>query len=157
MNDLHAIEAFLYIEAGFLDRPDLDSWLALYTDDAHYWIPASEDQPDAVNHVSHVYDDRVMMEIRRRNFVHPRASSKEWSVRCSHVIGNVRQAESNSDDDITILSNQQVVVHYRDEQRIYAFTATHQLVPYGNSYKIRSKRVDLINAEAAQPSLIIYL
>ena len=85
MADLASIERFLYREADLLDRPDLDSWLALYTEDAWYWIPAQEDQPDALNHVSHVYDDRVMMEIRRRNFVHPRASSKDWSVRCSHI------------------------------------------------------------------------
>ena len=71
MADLASIERFLYREAGLLDKPDLDSWLALYTEDAWYWIPAQEEQPDALNHVSHVYDDRVMMEIRRRNFVHP--------------------------------------------------------------------------------------
>ncbi|MCH1492093.1 MAG: aromatic-ring-hydroxylating dioxygenase subunit beta, partial [Luminiphilus sp.] len=69
MHDPRRIEAFLYDEAAFLDRPDLDSWIALYTDDAYYWVPAAEDQADPINHVSHVYDDRVMMEIRRRNFI----------------------------------------------------------------------------------------
>ena len=79
MTDLATIEAFLYREASFLDRPDLDSWIELYTDDAYYWIPATEDQVDPINHVSHIYDDRVMMEIRRRNFIHPRAASKVQS------------------------------------------------------------------------------
>ena len=30
---LHELERFLYKEASFLDRPDLDSWIDLYTDD----------------------------------------------------------------------------------------------------------------------------
>lgn len=157
MADLASIERFLYREAGLLDKPDLDSWLALYTEDAWYWIPAQEEQPDALNHVSHVYDDRVMMEIRRRNFVHPRASSKDWSVRCSHIIGNVRLDESEAGDAIRVRSNQHVIVHYREEQKLYAFTATHELIHAGDSYMIRSKRVDLINPEAPQTSLVIYL
>ena len=157
MHDSRHIEAFLYDEAAFLDRPDLDSWIALYTEDAYYWVPAAEDQADPINHVSHVYDDRVMMEIRRRNFIHPRASSKDWPVRCSHVIGNVRVRESNGSEVIEVSSNQHVVVHYREEQRVYAFKATHELVPSGDSFKIRSKRVDLINPESPQTSLVIYL
>jgi len=48
-------------------------------------------------------------------------------------------------------------VHYREEQKLYAFTATHELIPTGDSYLIRGKRVDLINPEAPQTSLVIYL
>ena len=32
-NDLSQIESFLYEEAGYLYIPDLDSWLALYSED----------------------------------------------------------------------------------------------------------------------------
>ena len=28
---LHELERFLYQEASYLDRPDLDSWIDLYT------------------------------------------------------------------------------------------------------------------------------
>ena len=31
---LHELERFLYKEASFLDRPDLDKWIELYTDGA---------------------------------------------------------------------------------------------------------------------------
>jgi benzoate/toluate 1,2-dioxygenase beta subunit len=157
MTDLATIEAFLYREASFLDRPDLDSWIELYTDDAYYWIPATEDQVDPINHVSHIYDDRVMMEIRRRNFIHPRAASKDSLTRCSHLIGNIRIIEESTEGTLIIESNQHVVVWYQDEQRLYAFTAQHALSPDNGSFKIKSKRVDLINPEAAQKSLVIYL
>ena len=157
MTDLATIEAFLYREASFLDRPDLDSWIELYTDDAYYWIPATEDQVDPINHVSHIYDDRVMMEIRRRNFVHPRAASKDSAVRCSHLIGNVREQGKTDTGDFIITSNFQVVMWYRDEQRLFAGTYEHQLQPEGDSFLIRHKKVMLINPEAPQKTMVIYL
>ncbi len=157
MPELAAIESFLYREASYLDRPDLDSWIELYTEDAYYWIPATENQVDPINHVSHIYDDRVMMEIRRRNFVHPRAASKDSQTRCSHLIGSVQIKGPSSGGELTVESTQHVVVWYQNEQRVYAFTAQHELRPENGSFKIKSKRVNLINPDAAQRSLIIYL
>ena len=155
--DLKAVENFLYEEAAVLDRPDLDAWLALYTQDGTYWMPAMEDQPDHLNHISHMYDDRVMMEIRRRNFVHPRAASKDSAVRSSHLIGNVREKGKTDAGDLIISSNFQVVMWYRDEQRLFAGTYEHHLQPKGDSFLIRHKKVMLINPEAPQKTMIIYL
>lgn len=158
MIDRQKIEDFLYREASLLDQPDLDAWMALFADNGVYWMPAAENQTDPLNHISHIYDDRVMMEIRRRNFIHPRSASKDWAVRCSHVIGNIRACMVTAPTDaIEVTSNQHVVVWYRDEQRVYAYRGTHVLIPVADSFKIQSKRVDLINAEAPQRSLTIYL
>ena len=52
MNDLSRIEQFLYDEADLLDRPDLDAWIDLYTEDGTYWMPVDEDQSDPINHIS---------------------------------------------------------------------------------------------------------
>lgn len=155
--DLKAVEQFLYIESGYLDNPDLDAWFALFTEDGKYWMPASENQADPLNHISHFYDDRVMMEVRRRNFVHPRAASKDHKVRCSHIIGNIQHSGNNDHGDIIITSNFQVLMFYRNEQRMYGGKYTHHLVTEGNSYKIRHKKVELINCEAPQKSIIIYI
>ncbi|EED35328.1 aromatic-ring-hydroxylating dioxygenase, beta subunit [Luminiphilus syltensis NOR5-1B] len=157
MTQRQSIEDFLYDEAALLDRPDLDRWMTLFTADGFYWMPAVEDQVDPLNHISHVYDDRVMMEIRRRNFVHPRASSKDHRIRCSHVIGNVRLIQEHDDGSLEVGSNQHVVVDYRDEQRVYAYRGIHLLHPDGDTFLIKSKRVNLINPEAPQRSLIVYL
>ena len=157
MDELRKIEQFLYDEANLLDNPDLDSWIKLYTEDGTYWMPVIEDQADPLNHVSIFYDDRVMMEVRRRNFVHPRAASKDHKVRSSHIIGNVRLRESNDKGDLVVTSNFQVLVFYRNEQRAYGGRYEHHLVADGDSYKIRHKKVMLINCEAPQRSLIIYL
>ena len=155
--DSNAVTAFLYDEAALLDRPDLDRWVALFTEDGAYWMPASVDQPDPLNHISLFYDDRVMMEVRRRNFVHPRAGSKDHPVRCSHLIGNVRVRGRNGNGDYVVTSNFHVAMFYRDEQRLFAGTCEHQLASHGDSFLIRRKRVDLINCDAAHKTIIVYL
>ena len=157
MDELRRIEQFLYDEAELLDHPDLDRWIELYTEDGTYWMPVAEDQEDPVNHVSIFYDDRVMMEVRRRNFVHPRAASKDHKVRSSHIIGNVRLRGSNDRGDLVVSSNFQALVYYRKEQRIFGGNYEHHLVPDGERYRIRRKKVSLINCEAPQKSLTIYL
>ena len=155
---LREIQTLLYDEADCLDRADLDAWMALYTEDATYWMPASPDQPDPHDHVSHIYDDRVMMEIRRRNFVHPRAPSKDHAVRCSHLLGNMRLLQSDeSAQRFTVRSNFHVVMLYREEKRVYAGTCTHELVRVEGALRIRHKRVDLIDCDEAHRSIIIYL
>jgi len=157
MSDIRKIEEFLYDEAALLDNPDLDSWINLYTEDGTYWMPVSEDQADPINHVSILYDDRVMMEVRRRNFVHPRAASKDHKVRSSHIIGNVRISGTNDRGDAVVTSNFQALVFYRNEQRAFGGRYEHHLVVTEGSFKIRQKKVTLINCEAPQKSLTIYL
>jgi benzoate/toluate 1,2-dioxygenase beta subunit len=155
---LHELERFLYREASLLDRPDLDSWLELYTDDGTYWMPAVPDQEDPEMHISLFYDDRVMMEVRKRNFVHPAAASKEYDVRCSHIISNIQVAEMNDKTgDCTVTSNFHCYIYYHDRQTPFAGTYTHQLVRDGGDYKIKSKRVDIINCDAALNTIIIYI
>ena len=156
-NSLQEIESFLYLETSYLDKPDLDKWVDLFTKDGKYWMPASQTQTDPLNHVSHIYDDRVMMEIRRRNFVHPRSASKSHLTRCSHIIGNIQISSGENTDEINVTSNMHVIVWYRDEQQIYAAKCEHILIPQDETFKIRHKRVELINPEAPQKSLVIFL
>ncbi len=156
--DLAAIERLLYQEATYLDKANLDGWLALYAEDGTYWMPVIENQQDPINHVSIFYDDRVMMEIRKRNFVHPRAASKDHKVRSSHIIANIRITETDgATGNCTVLSNFQALQYYRGEQVMYGGTYTHQLVAVDGGYKIKSKRVDLINCDAPHKSIIMYL
>jgi benzoate/toluate 1,2-dioxygenase beta subunit len=157
MTDIEKIETFLYDEADLLDNPDLDRWMNLYSEDGTYWMPVKEDQEDPLNHVSIFYDDRVMMEVRRRNFVHPRAASKDHKVRSSHIISNVRTSGNNDKGDLIVTSNFQALVFYRNEQRAFGGKYVHHLICEGESYKIRHKKVTLINCDAPQKSLTVYL
>ena len=155
---LAEIEALLYDEADCLDRADLDAWIALYTEDGSYWMPAAPGQPDHLNHISHFYDDRVMMEIRRRNFVHPRAASKDHPVRSSHLIGNIRVTGVEDDGQrFSVRSNFHALMYYREEQRVFGGTYHHELIRTPAGLRIRHRRVDLIDCDAAHKSMIVYL
>ena len=155
---IREIEQFLYKEASYLDRPDLDRWIELYTEDGTYWMPAIPDQEDPHMHISLFYDDRVLMEVRRRNFVHPAAASKEYTVRASHIISNIQVQDLDEETgNCTVTSNFHCYLFYRDRQTPYAGTYTHELVRVGDGYRIQSKRVDLINCDAALNTIIIYI
>lgn len=155
---LRDIEQFLYTEASYLDRPDLDAWIELYTDDGTYWMPAIADQEDPLNHISLFYDDRVMMEVRRRNIKHPLAASKDYTIRASHIISNVRVTELDEQTgNCTVTSNFHCYLYYRDAQTPFVGTYLHELVRDGSSYKIRLKRVDIINCDAVLNTIIIYV
>jgi len=159
--DIPEIEQFLYQEASLLDRVNLDAWVDLYTDDGTYWMPVVPGQDDPINHISLIYDDRTIMEIRRRNYNHPRAASKELPIRSSHIIGNVQvlstQTLEEGEDSITVSSNFHCVVYAADEQTLYAGTYTHVLVRVESRFKIRSKRVDIINCDAPLGAILSYI
>ena len=157
--DLAEVEALLYREADLLDAADLDSWLDLYTDDATYWMPSSPDQQGPDTEISIIYDDRLLMELRRRNFGDEWAASMDYEVRSSHLIGNIRFGPaSESPGDCRILSSFQAAIYYRGRTTFYAGRYTHDLVQSTQGLRIRHKRVDLINCDSAElRSLIIYL
>lgn len=150
------IEELLYAEASFLDQADLDGWIDLYTDDGTYWMPVIPNQEDPINHISLFYDDRVMMEIRRRNLRHPRAPSKDYAIRCSHIISNIRIIEQ-SDLKTVVASNFHCLIYYNEKQTTYGGTYQHEIVKADEGFKIRHKRVDLINCDAALNTIIIYI
>lgn len=154
---LAEIERLLYDEADCLDRADLNSWFELYAEDSDYWMPVSPDQTDPHRQISLFFDNRLMMEIRRRNFGHEFAASMEYPLRCSHIISNIRIASANNTTgECRVTSNFQAVVYYKDQQ-VYAGKYTHDLVSTGDAYLIKHKRVDLINCDAEHGNLVIYL
>src|SRR3989442_6463309 len=108
------IELFLYREAWLLDHGRLDEWLALFTDDATYWIPLQANQADPLTTSSIVYDDRRLLEVRVRQFQHPRAHARTPAPRTVHQIGNVQVVEAGA-HDVRIRSTL-VLVEYRRER-----------------------------------------
>src|SRR5258706_11678242 len=60
-----AVVAFIYREARLADEARYAEWLALWTDDGVYWVPATTDPgADPDKHISHIYDNRGPIETR---------------------------------------------------------------------------------------------
>lgn len=144
-----SIEQFLYREAMYLDRGMYDEWLELFTDDGLYWVPATPEQEDPYNHISLYFEDKVLREMRVRRLRHDQAFSLQSPVRASRILGNVLVEDV---DDASGACRVRSTFHMLElqfgEQQTYGGAYVHDLVRDGDSYKIKMKRVDLINCDA---------
>jgi 3-phenylpropionate/cinnamic acid dioxygenase small subunit len=147
------IEAFLFHEAWLLDQGRLDAWLDLFTADATYWIPLSPGQTDPLASVSIVYDDRALLEVRVRQFLHPRAHARVPAPRTVHQVGNVRVL-SPSDTQLRVGSTLVVIEYRQERQRTWGAQVEHRLRRTADGLRIAAKRVDLVNSDAELDGIV---
>ena len=147
------IEQFLYHEAWLLDQGRLDEWLALYTDDATYWIPLEANQADPLSTSSIVYDDRRLLEVRVRQFQHPRAHARVPAPRTVHQVGNVRVVEAEG-SEARASSTLVLVENRRERQRVWGAIVEHRLRRAPEGLRIAAKRIDLVNSEAELAGIV---
>ena len=138
------IEKLLQTEARLLDEGRYAEWLALYTGDCEYWVPASPGQTDAKRQVSLFYEDRTLMETRVRRLGHSQAHSLTPPVRTSRLVGNF-----DITPELTVTSTFHLVEFRQTQQRVFAGRYRHRLRRTDAGLKIVSKRVELINCDAA--------
>jgi len=145
-----SVEQFLYHEARLLDEQRLEEWLALFTEDATYWVPLEQGQKDPMATSSIIYDDRTLLELRVRQARHPRAHSRLPLARTVHQVGNITMV-----DDLTVHSNLVLVEYRQEKQRTWGALVEHHLRREGDSYRIAHKRIDLVNSEAELDGIAI--
>ena len=156
--DVARCEQFLMHETRLLDEARFDEWLALFTEDAWYWIPIEPEQKSPFDTVSLIYDDRRLLETRVRRLASPRIYSQEPRSRTSRIIGNVSLEEAPPDRSAcTVRSKFMVLENRRDSQRLFGGTALHRLVQLDGSLRIAWKRVDLLNCDAPLDGILVPL
>ena len=87
------VEELLFHEADLLDRWELESWLALFTDDAHYYVPPTDiagDNADPDKSLFYVFDDRNRMNERVIRLGKTGAHSESPRSKVRHLVSNVR-------------------------------------------------------------------
>lgn len=151
-----AVEQFLFHEARLLDTHRFEEWLALYADDATYWVPLEAQQADPFNTSSIIHDDRTLLELRVRQITHPRAHARRPLARTVHQVGNVQILSGNA-EELQVASTL-ILFEYRLEvQRSWAALVEHRLRWVDGRFAIAAKRVDLINSEAELPGIAFLL
>lgn len=135
-------EQFLFHEARLLDEQRLEEWLALFTDDATYWVPLEQGQKDPLGTSSIIYDDRTLLELRVKQARHPRAHARLPLARTVHQVSNIVVKEG-----LAVHSNLVLVEYRQEKQRVWGALVEHRLRHAGDSYRIAHKRVDLVNSE----------
>ena len=144
---LREAEQFLFHEAWLLDQHRLDEWLDLFTEDATYWVPLERGQTDPWNTSSIIFDDRTLLEIRVRQYQHPRAHARLPSARTVHQVGNVMIVEDRG-NELRTASSLVLIEYRRERQRVFGASVEHRLRRTPAGLRIAAKRVDLVNSEA---------
>jgi len=142
--DRHQIENFLYREARLMDENAYDEWLALWDDDALYWVPANDDDIDPQRHVSIVYENKTRLEDRIMRLKSGAAYAQDPKSRLRRVIANVEIGDEEN-GTVTVYSNFNLTELRRSQQRTFAGRTIHKLRPDGASFKIAYKKVLLVN------------
>ncbi len=149
------IARFIRREARLLDEKRFDEWYGLFTDDARYWVPAAPGQQDPLTHNSLAYEDKLLLQLRIERLKSPLAYSQKPASRCLHVLQEPEIEKREGDQVLTRTPFIYTETRGDDSQR-YAATAWHTLVDQGG-LRIRLKRVDILNCDAALPSIQLFL
>ena len=154
MTDAEVVR-FIYREARLLDEKRFDEWYELFTDDAYYWVPLSPGQTDPLAHNSLAYEDKLLLKLRIERLKLPTAYSQKPQSRCLHVL----QAPEVENTSTGYLARTPFIYTETrgDESQRYAATAWHTLAVVDGALRIRLKRVDILNADSALPSIQLFL
>lgn len=142
-----AVERFLYRQAEILDEAEWDDWIALFTEDGHYWMPAREDQEDGEGVPNIFWENLDIMRMRIRRNNHPHAHSQSPHNRLCHVVSNVIIEKEESNGDVIVRSRFHCAEYFRYQVRNFTGKYRHFLKKTPDGYKIALQRVDLVNRE----------
>jgi benzoate/toluate 1,2-dioxygenase beta subunit len=150
------IELFLFEEARLLDAGQFEKWLKLYEPQGIYWMPSQPGQTDPLNVASIVYEDHAILSIRVQRLLEARALVLTPMPRTTHLVSNV-EAERTGDSEFAATAAFVCVELQADTQRVYSGRHAYQLAALGNSFRIKMKRVDLMNNDGAHSPMAVPL
>ena len=141
----------LYQEAAYLDGRRWQEWLALYTDDAEFWLPAWDEDArptdDPQSQMSLIYyNSRAGLEDRVWRIQSGLSPASSPLIRTCHLITNVRiTAVVESQPQVS--SHWQVHIYQPEKQQAFTYFGfyEHVLRPEGEKLRIAKKKIILLN------------
>ncbi|MEO8135112.1 MAG: aromatic-ring-hydroxylating dioxygenase subunit beta [Betaproteobacteria bacterium] len=144
----HAVEQFLFRQAGYLDDKRWQDYIALFADDGHYWMPAAPEQTTGEGTPSIFYEDQNLMNVRMRRVRHPDAWSQRPLWGTNHVVGNVIvEPDDPQTGELIVRSRFHMMEFRRETSRHFAGSYVHHLRRTPDGFRIRLQRVDLVNGQ----------
>ena len=103
-------------------------------------------------------EDKLLLRVRAERLKGNRTFSQKPKSRCHHVL---QAPQIDKRDDAARSYDLYTPFHYvetrLDEQQLYAGWARHTLVVEDGRLKIRMKRVDLVNCDAAFGNIQLFM
>jgi 3-phenylpropionate/cinnamic acid dioxygenase small subunit len=154
--EYRAVVEFLHREARLADEARYAEWLALWTDDAVYWVPATTDPAaDPDRHLSHIYDNRGRLETRIKLLQTGFRFSQEPASPMRRLISNIEVAAAEN-GELVAESNfalAELAIQARREMHWWVGRATHGLRRVDGELRMCRKKVVLVNAAEPLPNL----
>ncbi len=143
------VEDFLYHEAALLDAWQLDDWTELFTEDAEYVVPATDDPTGTPDTSLVLIVDDLFRIKARTDRLNSRRAHREfpWS-RTRRMISNVRVLADRG-DELDIVANL-IIYRFRDDVIAYVGQYRYTLVRDGDSFRIR-RRWAILDLEELRP------
>jgi 3-phenylpropionate/cinnamic acid dioxygenase small subunit len=150
------VRQFVYHEARLIDEKRFDEWHDLFAADARYWMPLTRGQPDGINHGSLLYEDKLLLRVRIERLKNPNSFSQQQASYCQHVLQHP-DVERDPTQALWIARTPFIYVESQlDHQLVLAGVSTLHLVEHGEGLRIRLKKVELVNCDAALPSIQLF-
>jgi benzoate/toluate 1,2-dioxygenase beta subunit len=154
---VRGLATFLQREADLLDRGELGAWLALFSDDCVYWVPAVHDAADPRGAVNLIYDSHELLDDRVFRLMTGQVPSQDPPSRTVRVLGAIAVAASVQPDALLARTNFVLFELRRGAGETYAGTYTYLARRQGADWRLRGKRVQLLNSDQPLPSLTFLL
>jgi 3-phenylpropionate/cinnamic acid dioxygenase small subunit len=151
MSELEQAAAFLFREARHLDKGEWSEWVAMYREDAVYWLPAWRDEYETIDdpqtEVSLIYhNSRLGLEERIARIESRKSITALPLPRTLHLIGNV---ELRDVSPAHIETESTFAVHVYDPRTAKEHTRfgryQHRISTGQDSWRIAKKKIILVN------------
>jgi 3-phenylpropionate/cinnamic acid dioxygenase small subunit len=151
----------LYREAAYLDERRWAEWLALYTEDAEFWLPAWDEDArptdDPQSQLSLIYyNSRAGLEDRVWRIQSGLSPASSPLIRTCHLLTNVRITNVvNGQPHVS--SHWQVHIYRPEKQQAFTYFGfyEHLLRLEGEQLRVAKKKIILLN-DVVESVLDIY-
>ena len=149
---------FVVREARMLDQQRFEEWTELFAEDGFYWMPLEWGQTDPKLTCSLMYEDKLLLKVRVERLKGNRTFSQKPKSRSHHVlqVPQVDARDEAANSYVTWTPMHYVETRF-DDQQLYAAWATHHLTVIDGAIRIKLKRVDLVNCDAAFGNIQLFM
>jgi benzoate/toluate 1,2-dioxygenase beta subunit len=119
-------------------------------------MPSQPRQTDPLGVPSIMYEDHAILSMRVQRLLEARALVLTPMPRTTHLVSNI-EVEDAEGDDITAQAAFICVEHQGERQRMFSGRHAYQLGRENGSFRIKMKRVDLLNCDGVHAPITIPL
>lgn len=147
----HPVQSLILREAQLLDDHQLDDWLALYTDDARYWVPIDE-TADPLKESSIIYDNRLRLAMRVEQIMRQNRVAQNPGSNTLRMVSNIDVQDVDADTATARFALLLTEVRSGDwrqqglgETRLFPAHCKLVCKQVGGDWKIQHKTIVLLN------------